>query len=56
MTAKPGYEFEVPGSRLRPGECGKQYELCITLSSKDCCGRVGFIFGTCAECQALARA
>ena len=41
------FEFEVPGSRLRAGPCGRQYELCITLSSRDCCGRVGFIFGTC---------
>jgi hypothetical protein len=43
------FDFEIPGRRLRAGECGKQYELCITLSSKDCCGRVGFIFGTCRE-------
>jgi hypothetical protein len=41
------FEFEVPGRRLRAGQCGRQYELCITLSSKDCCGKVGFIFGTC---------
>lgn len=29
------FEFEVPGRRLRAGPCGRQYELCITLSSKD---------------------
>jgi hypothetical protein len=43
------FEFEVPGGRLRSGECGRQFELCITLSSKDCCGKVGFIFGTCKD-------
>lgn len=43
------FEFEVPGRRLRAGPCGRQYELCITLSSKDCCGKVGFIFGTCKD-------
>jgi hypothetical protein len=43
------FEFEVPPGTLRSGECGRQYELCITLSSKDCCGKVGFIFGTCKD-------
>lgn len=43
------FEFEVPGGCLKAGECGKQYELCITLGSKDCCGKVGFIFGSCKD-------
>ena len=43
------FDFRVPGGGLPAGECGKQYELCITLGSKDCCGKVGFIFGTCKD-------
>lgn len=43
------FEFRVPSGRLTAGECGRQYELCITLGSKDCCGKVGFIFGTCKD-------
>ncbi len=43
------FEFTVPASRLGSGECGRQYKLCITLGSKDCCGKVGFIFGTCHD-------
>ncbi|MGH8897968.1 MAG: hypothetical protein ACRDZ4_13345 [Egibacteraceae bacterium] len=43
------FEFDLPGGVLKAGECGKQYKLCITLGSKDCCGKVGFIFGTCKD-------
>ena len=43
------FEFEVPGGTFSPGECGREYELCITLGSKDCCGKVGFVFGSCHE-------
>lgn len=41
------FEFELPGGYLSGGECGRQYGICITLGSKDCCGHPGFIFGTC---------
>lgn len=43
------FKFELPPGTLPAGECGKQYELCTTLGSKDCCGHVGFIFGTCKD-------
>ena len=43
------FEFNIAGSRLGGGECGRRYELCITLGSKDCCGKVGFIFGACHD-------
>ena len=43
------FEFEIPGGTFSPGECGREYELCITLGSKDCCGKVGFVFGTCHD-------
>jgi hypothetical protein len=42
-------EFEIEGGTLDSGECGRQYEVCIVLSSKDCCGKVGFIFGSCKD-------
>lgn len=42
------FVFNVPANTFNPGECGRQYTLCITLGSKDCCGQVGFIFGSCA--------
>ena len=41
------FEFEVPAGTFSPGECGREYELCVTLGSRDCCGKVGFVFGTC---------
>ena len=43
------FDFRIPPGTLPAGECGKQYELCITLGSKDCCNKVGFIFGTCKD-------
>lgn len=51
---KPGgntlvFEFEVGRGVLSTSECGRQYEICITVGSKDCCGKVGFIFGTCHD-------
>jgi hypothetical protein len=48
---KTTYEFffELPANTLKAGSCGKTYEICITLGSKDCCGKVGFIFGRCKD-------
>ncbi|MDX2378342.1 MAG: hypothetical protein QNM02_01115 [Acidimicrobiia bacterium] len=43
------FDFDLPGGTLSAGECGKQYEIGITLGSKDCCGQAGFIFGTCRD-------
>jgi hypothetical protein len=43
------FEFEMGPGTFDPGECGREYELCITLGSKDCCGKVGFVFGSCHE-------
>jgi hypothetical protein len=43
------FEFEVPGGTLESGECGRQYTLCITLGSKDCCGKSGFVYGACHD-------
>jgi hypothetical protein len=43
------FVFNVPAGTFDPGECGRRYCLCITLGSKDCCGKVGFIFGTCND-------
>jgi len=43
------FEFEVPPNTFSPGDCGREYELCITLGSRDCCGKVGFVFGSCHE-------
>lgn len=43
------FDFEIQGGTLSAGDCGKQYEIAITLGSKDCCGRAGFIFGTCKD-------
>jgi hypothetical protein len=43
------FEFELPAGYLPSGECGKNYDICITLGSKDCCGKVGFIFGRCKD-------
>ena len=30
--------IDVPAGTFNPGECGREYHLCITLGSKDCCG------------------
>lgn len=43
------FRFELAPGTLPAGECGKQYELCISIGSKDCCGHVGFIFGSCKD-------
>ena len=43
------FDFEVPPGTFDPGTCGREYELCITLGSRDCCGKVGFVFGSCHE-------
>jgi hypothetical protein len=43
------FDFSLPGGVLVAGECGKVYGICITLSSKDCCGKVGFVFGSCED-------
>jgi hypothetical protein len=43
------FKFEVPAGTFDPGDCGREYELCITLGSKDCCRKVGFVFGSCHE-------
>jgi hypothetical protein len=43
------FEFDLPGDVLTSGKCGRKYDLCITLGSKDCCGHVGFIFGSCKD-------
>jgi hypothetical protein len=43
------FKFDVPSGTFSPGDCGREYELCITLGSKDCCGKVGFVFGSCHE-------
>jgi len=43
------FVIDVPGGTFSPGECGREYNLCITLGSKDCCGKVGYVFGSCKE-------
>ncbi len=43
------FDFEIPPGTFSTGECGREYTLCITLGSKDCCGKVGFVFGSCHE-------
>jgi len=43
------FEFDIAPGTLTTGNCGRQYTLCITLGSKDCCGKVGFIFGSCHD-------
>jgi hypothetical protein len=43
------FEFVVPPDTFSPGCCGREYTLCITLGSKDCCGKVGFVFGSCHD-------
>jgi hypothetical protein len=42
------FVIDVPANTFNPGQCGREYTLCITLGSKDCCGKVGFVFGSCA--------
>jgi len=41
------FVIDVPAGTFSPGECGREYSLCITLGSKDCCGKVGFVYGSC---------
>jgi hypothetical protein len=41
------FVIDVPPGTFNPGECGREYTLCITLGSKDCCGKVGFVYGSC---------
>jgi hypothetical protein len=41
------FVIDVPANTFNPGECGREYHLCITLGSKDCCGHVGFVYGSC---------
>jgi hypothetical protein len=43
------FPFEIKPGTLTTGDCGREYTLCITLGSKDCCGKVGFIFGSCHD-------
>jgi hypothetical protein len=43
------FEFDMGPGTFDPGDCGREYELCITLGSKDCCEKVGFVFGSCHE-------
>jgi hypothetical protein len=43
------FKICIPAGTFTPGECGREYELCITLGSRDCCDKVGFIFGSCHE-------
>jgi hypothetical protein len=43
------FKFDIAPGLLKAGECGKQYRLCVTLGSKDCCGHSGFIYGTCHD-------
>jgi hypothetical protein len=43
------FQFEIEPGTLTTGACGREYTLCITLGSKDCCGKVGFIFGSCHD-------
>lgn len=43
------FQFQLPAGTLTSGECGKNYDICITLGSKDCCGKIGFIFGRCKD-------
>jgi hypothetical protein len=43
------FDFVVPPGTFSPGACGREYTLCITLGSRDCCGKVGFVFGSCHE-------
>lgn len=41
------FRFTVPPNTFEPGQCGREYHLCITLGSRDCCGKVGFVYGSC---------
>lgn len=43
------FEIEIPGGTFEAGECGRQYTMCVTLGSKDCCGKSGFIYGACQD-------
>jgi hypothetical protein len=41
------FVIDVPPGTFNPGRCGREYTLCITLGSQDCCGKVGFVYGSC---------
>lgn len=41
------FVIDVPPGTFNPGRCGREYKLCITLGSKDCCEKVGFVYGSC---------
>jgi len=41
------FVIDVPPGTFNPGECGREYKLCITLGSRDCCDKVGFVYGSC---------
>jgi hypothetical protein len=41
------FVIDVPPGTFNPGRCGREYKLCITLGSQDCCGKVGFVYGSC---------
>ena len=43
------FVISVPAGTFSPGDCGREYNLCITLGSKDCCGKVGYVFGSCRD-------
>ncbi|MGH3867648.1 MAG: hypothetical protein ACRDQ4_16230 [Pseudonocardiaceae bacterium] len=43
------FKFEIPPNTLTAGDCGTQYDICLTISSKDCCGDFGFLFGCCKD-------
>jgi hypothetical protein len=43
------FDFEVPAGTFSPGNCGREYNLCITLGSRDCCDKAGFVFGSCHD-------
>jgi hypothetical protein len=41
------FTINVPAGTFNAGQCGREYTLCLTLGSKDCCGKVGFVYGSC---------
>jgi hypothetical protein len=49
QTDKWVFVFDVAPGTFNPGKCGREYNLCITLGSRDCCDKVGFVFGSCHE-------
>jgi hypothetical protein len=44
------FTFDVPGSAFGTvPDTGREYTLCITVGSKDCCGKSGFLYGHCHD-------